>query len=350
MILAVGVIFIIIGIIRTHREPRRFSNGLYLSLGLLYSIQGGRQLWNYFSPGLGQTLGDNSYELTTSGSAQGLILVFALLCLSILGIILLVMGIQLLCKEKLCLAHFLPIMFGLFCLIYPFFALVKPNQASGTFAETMISVIQLFVKSCALYIPFMIFTYFLYALVYAIVRKKKKPDYIIILGARLIGQRVSPLLAQRLDKGIQIYRQYGEDPKMVVSGGQGNDEVCSEAEAMAAYLLENGVPKEKILLENQSTNTMQNLCFSKKIIEEETKEDYYCNVVTNNFHVLRSVIYARAAGISCSGYGCKTALYYFPAAALREAIAFVVGYKKLAFVAVGLFLLEAVIRGILLHH
>lgn len=348
MVLAIGLVFIVIGIIRIRREPRRFSNGLCLSLGVLYSIRGGKQLWDYFSPGLGQKFGDNSYELTESGSAQGLILIASLICLFILGIILLVMGIRLLRKEKLCLAHFLPIMFGLFCLIYPYFAIVKPFQASGTFTETVRNAFYLFVKSCALYIPFMIFTYFLYALVYAVVRKKKKPDYIIILGARLIGRRVSPLLARRLDKGIQIYRQYGEEPKLIVSGGQGNDEVCSEAEAMAAYLLENEIPKEQILLENQSTNTMQNLRFSKKIIEEETKADYYCNVVTNNYHVLRSVIYARAAGIPCSGYGCKTALYYLPAAALREAIAFIVGYKKLAFAAVGLFFLEAILRVILL--
>ena len=80
MILAIGLISIVIGIIRIHREPRHFSNGLCLSLGFLYFIQGVKQLWDYFSPGLGQKFGDNSYELTESGSAQGFIFMFSLLC------------------------------------------------------------------------------------------------------------------------------------------------------------------------------------------------------------------------------------------------------------------------------
>ncbi len=170
-------------------------------------------------------------------------------------------------------------------------------------------------------------------------RPKKAPDYIIVLGARIIGDHVSPLLANRLDKGIEIFHQYGDQAKFVVSGGKGSDEACSEAEAMARYLTEQGIPEERILLEDQSVNTMQNLRFSKRVISQDTSSDYYCAVVTNNFHMLRGAIYARAARLPADSYGCKTASYYYPTAALREAIAFIVNYKALGLAAIVIFFL-----------
>ena len=65
---------------------------------------------------------------------------------------------------------------------------------------------------------------------------RKEPDAIIILGSGLIGDKVPPLLAQRLEKGKFIYEQFEGRPKLIVSGGQGSDELIAEAESMAGIL------------------------------------------------------------------------------------------------------------------
>ncbi len=65
---------------------------------------------------------------------------------------------------------------------------------------------------------------------------RKEPDAIIILGSGLIGDKVPPLLAQRLDKGKAIYEKFLGRSKLIVSGGQGSDELIAEAEAMARIL------------------------------------------------------------------------------------------------------------------
>jgi len=67
-------------------------------------------------------------------------------------------------------------------------------------------------------------------------------ETIIILGAGLFGDKVPPLLAQRLDKGLAIYEKFNRKPVIIVSGGQGDDEWISEAKAMAGYLLSKKFP------------------------------------------------------------------------------------------------------------
>ena len=175
----------------------------------------------------------------------------------------------------------------------------------------------------------MLIAYGLYYFVYKILVHPKKCDYIIVLGARIIGERVSPLLAGRLDKGIALYEKFRRKPVFIVSGGKGSDEIISEAEAMKRYLLEKGIEEEHIILEDRSVNTRQNLKFSGEIMDARS-ENYSCLFVTNNFHVLRGAILAKELHIPADGVGCKTAGYYLPAASIREAIAFVFAYEKMA--------------------
>ncbi|WP_161947224.1 YdcF family protein, partial [Streptococcus suis] len=73
-----------------------------------------------------------------------------------------------------------------------------------------------------------------------------KLDYVVVLGAGLIGNKVTPLLASRIDKGIAIYQKQ-PGSKLIMSGGQGPDELIAEGQAMANYALEKGVPAEDIL-------------------------------------------------------------------------------------------------------
>ena len=93
------------------------------------------------------------------------------------------------------------------------------------------------------------------------IETKEEIDYLIILGAGLYWDRISPSLHERL-KVSQEYLEENKDVKVVVSGGQGPNEKFSEAYAMSAYLLEYGIEKDRIILEDQSRNTLQNLSFS----------------------------------------------------------------------------------------
>ena len=150
---------------------------------------------------------------------------------------------------------------------------------------------------------------------------KKSFDYVIILGAGLIGgEKVSKLLAGRIDKAIEVYRRSDKKAKLIPSGGQGADEKIPEAEAMKRYLLERGIPEDDIILEDKSTTTYENLTNSKKIIEGFSSEKSVA-LVSSNYHVFRAIRYCRKIGFKCVGIGGHTAFYYWPSALLREYIA-----------------------------
>ena len=156
---------------------------------------------------------------------------------------------------------------------------------------------------------------------------RKEPDAIIILGSGLIGDKVPPLLAQRLEKGKSIYEQFEGRPNLIVSGGQGSDELIAEAEAMAIYLMEHGVPEDAILIENRSRTTFENLTFSKHILEEEELGKRVL-VVTNSFHALRAGVFMRRLKIPGRSIGSRTAFYYLPSAWIRETFGLVSLYWK----------------------
>ena len=100
-------------------------------------------------------------------------------------------------------------------------------------------------------------------------------DYVIVLGAKVKEEGISKSLKARLDKAIE-YSQDNPGTVLILSGGQGSDEPVSEAKAMFEYLSYNGVPKDKMVLETFSTSTVENIAYSKVLIdkleEEKVKE------------------------------------------------------------------------------
>ncbi|MCG4822343.1 YdcF family protein [Streptococcus gordonii] len=177
------------------------------------------------------------------------------------------------------------------------------------------------------YSTFLYLSYVLYGTFCNYFPVRKEPDAIIVLGSGLIGDKVPPLLAQRLTKGKTIYEQFEERPKLIVSGGQGADELTSEAAAMANYLMEQGVQKDAILIENRSRTTFENLTFSKAILEEQGLGKSVL-VVTNSFHALRAGVFMRRLKIPGRSVGSKTAFYYLPSAWIRETVGLVSLYWK----------------------
>ena len=196
----------------------------------------------------------------------------------------------------------------------------------------------------------------LYSWVYRLLPRRRQYDYIIIHGAGLDGPRPTPLLAGRIDKALELWKKQHQHGKFVVSGGQGADEIVSEAQAMRDYLLEKGVPGDAILMEDKSTTTWENLRYSLAIINADratgvgatsaatvasrdvttaasdastsdasgtaaSSSGFTTAVVTSDFHVFRCAEYAHNLGIKADGIGSHTKGWYWPTAFIREFIA-----------------------------
>lgn len=154
-------------------------------------------------------------------------------------------------------------------------------------------------------------------------------DYIIILGCRISKDgTLLPLIKGRVDKAIDLYnKQIIESNKKLIfvpSGGKGNDEIISEAEAMKNYLVSQGISEEQIIVENKSTDTMENFKFSKALIDKNKKIIFS----TTNYHVFRSGLIAKQAGLDIDGIGSKTKWYFWPNAFTREIVGIFVQSKK----------------------
>lgn len=147
----------------------------------------------------------------------------------------------------------------------------------------------------------------------------KDLDYIIVLGAQVRGNTITKSLKQRLDTAYD-YALDNEETIIIVSGGQGVGENISEALAMKNYLAEKGIATDRIIMEDKSTSTKENMDYSKELLGEyET-----VGIVTNGFHVYRAIKIAKKAGISgVSGISAPTNRILWLNYVVRECFALV---------------------------
>lgn len=117
-------------------------------------------------------------------------------------------------------------------------------------------------------------------------------SYIIVLGAQVRGTKITNSLKRRLDAAL-CYLEENSETSVIVSGGQGKGEDISEAFAMAEYLYQHGIDEKRIILEDTSKSTMENLKNSSKIIDDLSRP---VGVVTNNFHMYRALQIGKKAG------------------------------------------------------
>ena len=150
------------------------------------------------------------------------------------------------------------------------------------------------------------------------IRKNQKLDYVVVLGCAVKGEKLTPLLKSRVDKGISVYKD-NPGAKLILSGGQGADEPLPEGRAMAKYARGTGVPEEDVISEERSKNTEENLRFSRELMGGDRPR---FAIVTNSYHVMRSLLIARRLKLSCIGYGAATKLYFALNAFLREYAAY----------------------------
>lgn len=126
-----------------------------------------------------------------------------------------------------------------------------------------------------------------------------EPEVMVVLGAKLWDHEPSPVLEERLDMALE-YLEDHPDMLVVVTGGMGIDEPESEASCMAFYLEARGIDPERIILEEEAANTMQNLQFSARLLEERGISTENLLVVTNGAHLARVKMLARRNGLNIS--------------------------------------------------
>ena len=157
-------------------------------------------------------------------------------------------------------------------------------------------------------------------------------DYLIVLGCGLGDDgSPTPLLAGRIAAAMEFAEEQGRRgmplPKIVGSGGRGADEPFPEAEAMRRYLVAEGFPEERILMEDTSTSTQENFSLSGDVIRRDMGDSDASPSVafaTTNYHVLRGYVYAREAGMDAEGIASPTRPYFWPNAFLREFVGLLV--------------------------
>jgi uncharacterized SAM-binding protein YcdF (DUF218 family) len=146
-------------------------------------------------------------------------------------------------------------------------------------------------------------------------------DVVIVLGAGLrTNDSVSPHLYWRLISASEYFNE-NPDAVLIVCGGLGARQTITEAEAMARFLIDNGVPETSIIKEEQSTSTYENLTFAKEILDGYFPEGFRAVLITNDFHIYRAVRLSRQVGMPVSRKGAVTPSLTLLVNYLREIIA-----------------------------
>ncbi len=159
-------------------------------------------------------------------------------------------------------------------------------------------------------------------------------NYIIILGCQIRKNgTLTPLLKGRVDAAMAFARTQEETtglvPVFVPSGGKGADEIIPEAEAMREYLVSCGISEDRILVEDESTNTNENFIYSMERIREHAGDKKVrVSFATTNYHVLRAGFHAAELGINVIGIGSRTKFYFSSNAFIRECIAMLYYERK----------------------
>ena len=155
---------------------------------------------------------------------------------------------------------------------------------------------------------------------YSSVENEPDLDYIIVLGAQVRADGPSRVLKYRLETACE-YLKNNPRTLCIVSGGQGANEIMSEAAAMKKYLTESGIDENRIIMEDKSTDTSENIRFSKKLLPDGAS----VGIATNNFHIYRSIFLCRKYGLeNALPIPAKSEAFYAPNNYLRE----VFGYIK----------------------
>lgn len=179
----------------------------------------------------------------------------------------------------------------------------KDNKYIKILYKVYTVLVILFISSFILVESMMIYTMF----GFKEAKDIEKLDYVIVLGAGLNGYKVGKTLQARLDEAIKYYN-LNKDTNIIVSGGLGKGAVTTEADAMKKYLISQGVDESKIIEEDKATTTLENLVFSKDILEKRNDEDEKVLIVTSDFHLTRAMLIGDILGLDNEGLASTTTM------------------------------------------
>ena len=155
----------------------------------------------------------------------------------------------------------------------------------------------------------------------ALTAGKSDAPYVIVLGAAVYGETPSISLKHRCDRARE-HLKANPGAVAVLSGGQGDGEDISEAECMRRYLTGKSVRESRLLLEDRSTSTVENLTFSKQAIEDSGGDSSRVAVVSSAYHLYRACRMASALGMEAEGLRSADGYpVYMTGMYLREALA-----------------------------
>lgn len=145
-------------------------------------------------------------------------------------------------------------------------------------------------------------------------------DYVVVLGAHVQGETPSKALRKRLETALD-YGEKNPDTMLVLTGGRGYGEDITEAECMRRWLIERGIPEERLILEDQSTSTKENLLFARTLTGCHQKRT---GILSNDFHIYRALQLARFLGYGqAEGIAASSDMILLPHSVVREIFALV---------------------------
>lgn len=144
----------------------------------------------------------------------------------------------------------------------------------------------------------------------------KEECTVIVLGCKVRGESPSLMLHYRAMTACSYLRE-NPGAMCIASGGQGADELISEAECIRRILVENGIDGDRIILEDKSTNTDENIRFSLQKMEEYGITGSAA-LATNEFHQLRAHMIAEKYGLESFSLSSRTTPYLLPTYWVRE--------------------------------
>ena len=237
-----------------------------------------------------------------------------------------------------------------FLMLAGFGVIIGFSNASGSetqvFVQTLINTL---LSALYLYFECMIIGIIIASVIVVKYRPDHDKDFIIVLGCGIRKDGTpTPILKGRLDKALAFrdeqLKENGKDLVFVVSGGQGPNEVMPEAECMKNYLISQGIAEDMIITEDKSTDTAENMKFSKEKIMAAGGEGKKIAFCTTNYHVFRGGLKARRVKMRAIGIGSKTRWWFWPNAAVREFVGLLTEHRgKQALILIGLIVFYTVV-------
>ncbi|MFE7404786.1 YdcF family protein [Isoptericola sp. NPDC057559] len=288
-------------------DPRRLRNG-FLALAVVYTA----------TALVGQLVALAPGGETVMGVASFLVVGLLALGVLVLPVFLVVNGLTMVRRERRSLGNLMSLLLGLAMLAAPF-VVVAPFVLDVPW--TLGLVVGLMLGTA--WLGFVFLGFVAQTLLYRRFAARVPAHGVIVLGSKVVGGRVPPLLAARLRAGVEAAERLGADGgpvPIVPSGGQGADEDRPEGVAMGEWLTDHGVPADRVLVEDRARTTRENLTLGVALLREHGAPGPYL-VATNNFHAPRAALEAMDLGLDVHAVGAPTAGYFFPSAYLREFVA-----------------------------